>query len=624
MARIFISHSSHDNLESLAFRDWLISIGYAPGDIFLDLRSLGAGERWRDALRAANRRCEAVILLASPASLRSEEVRREIILAEEYNKPILVAALDGIDLADRGDPYLTPYRDRQIVDLTAEPRDVTFTPIHEGQQRSVHFSGAGLARIKARLGELGLDASNFAWEPADPDTANPYPGLNGYGPSDAGIFFGRDSDIARGLAKMRELAATGDGTLFVIQAASGAGKSSFLKAGLWPRLSRDGEFEPVAILRPAGSILSGPNSLARALAARLAAEDRGGVNGTARTPAEWAITFKGEPDQSLQALQEALQQILDQARRARRVASDAAASPALVFGIDQAEELFAAADIEESRAFMRLLKRLAEDGPIRPIFVLTLRDDSIAALQSAIADGALPPAEPMLLPPIPREHFIQIIREPARVARKAGLDIDIAPDLVERIIADSTGRDALPLLSVMLEQMVEDHRVGRHVDLTLQDYERQSGVEGALRARLSAVRRDASAVLPAAGEDDALKLLMVPALATWDAEAIPPAAKRLIAREASLVGDDPALRLLADKLVQKHLLTRSADDDGAATLEVAHARLLSRCAAAIVRRLRWRSAQPPRRGHRREGQRGFSRRPGRMSRVDRGSRAAAR
>ena len=572
MARIFISHSSRDNLESIAFHKWLLSIGYARDDVFLDLHSLNAGTRWRDALRAANRRCEAIALLASPASLGSEEVRREIILAEEYNKPILVALLDGLNIDDNSDARLTPYRDRQLVDLTAEPRNVTLTAEHKGKQKSIHFSASSLARIKARLDELGLDASNFSWEPANFDEANPFPGLHGYEEKDAGVFFGRDPEIARGLAKLRELAATDDGRLPVIQASSGAGKSSFLKAGLWPRLRRDSDFEVVAILRPAGGMISGATGLARALSARLAADS---VEG--QSPVALARALLQDTDVALKILQDALVVIAQKAAVARQAGSETATSPALVFGVDQAEELFAAADIEESRAFMALLARLAEAGPVRPIFVLTLREDSIGALQAASANAELPPLEPILLPPIPRESFIQVIQEPARIAREAGLDITIEPDLAQVMINDSRGRDALPLLSVMLEQMIEDHRVGRRLTLTLEGYERQGG----LGARLGAARREAAAVLPAAAEDTALRQIIVPNLATWDAEAEPPGAKRLVAREAEIIGDDAGLRLLADKLVEKHLLTRSTDECGAATLEVAHEAMLRQAPISV-------------------------------------------
>jgi hypothetical protein len=48
MARIFLSHSSGNNAEAVALRDWLVSHGW--DDLFLDLdpgRGLKAGERWQ-------------------------------------------------------------------------------------------------------------------------------------------------------------------------------------------------------------------------------------------------------------------------------------------------------------------------------------------------------------------------------------------------------------------------------------------------------------------------------------------------------------------------------------------------------------------------------------------------
>jgi hypothetical protein len=49
MSRIFLSHSSANNAEAIAIRDWMISHGW--DDVFLDLdpeRGLKAGERWQD------------------------------------------------------------------------------------------------------------------------------------------------------------------------------------------------------------------------------------------------------------------------------------------------------------------------------------------------------------------------------------------------------------------------------------------------------------------------------------------------------------------------------------------------------------------------------------------------
>ena len=66
MARIFISHSSANNAEAIALRDWLESEGW--DDVFLNLdpeRGIVAGERWERALNEAANRCEAVLFLAA-------------------------------------------------------------------------------------------------------------------------------------------------------------------------------------------------------------------------------------------------------------------------------------------------------------------------------------------------------------------------------------------------------------------------------------------------------------------------------------------------------------------------------------------------------------------------------
>jgi hypothetical protein len=65
--RLFISHSSRDNVTALAFHNWLAANGWSLEDVFVDLHDIGVAERWRETLRKANATCEAVVLLASPA-----------------------------------------------------------------------------------------------------------------------------------------------------------------------------------------------------------------------------------------------------------------------------------------------------------------------------------------------------------------------------------------------------------------------------------------------------------------------------------------------------------------------------------------------------------------------------
>ena len=162
MPRLFISHSSRDNIEAIAFHEWLLREGWAKEDVFLDLHDIGAGGRWKQALAKANERCEAVILLATATSLASTECRLELRMAEDYGKEIIVAILPLLSTS----PHLTiesdalgPYRESQIVDLGIPPRDATFVVIYRGERQTVTFNEVTLQRIKARLDQLGISPS---------------------------------------------------------------------------------------------------------------------------------------------------------------------------------------------------------------------------------------------------------------------------------------------------------------------------------------------------------------------------------------------------------------------------------------------------------------------------------
>jgi hypothetical protein len=260
--RLFISHSSKDNVQALAFLRWLMANGWSEEDVFIDLHGIGAGERWRDALRKANTSCEAVILLASSDSLDSKECQREMNLAEDLGKEIIVAILRDLK---KDDPRLARYADRQFVDLFAEPTERMDAFEWDRKVQRVEFHFPALQNIKARLAHLGIAPGSFSWTPKP--GAGPYPGLAAFTEDDAGIFFGREADIMAGITELRTLRKRRSPRLLVIQAASGAGKSSFLRAGLWPRLARDPDFAPLCILRPALGILTGPDGVGRKVSA---------------------------------------------------------------------------------------------------------------------------------------------------------------------------------------------------------------------------------------------------------------------------------------------------------------------------------------------------------------------
>ena len=89
MSQLFLSHSSKNNFQAIAIKDWLKKNGW--NDVFLDLdpiRGIAAGERWEQALHEAANRCDAVLFLVSEAWLNSEWCLKEFRLAKQLNKLI--------------------------------------------------------------------------------------------------------------------------------------------------------------------------------------------------------------------------------------------------------------------------------------------------------------------------------------------------------------------------------------------------------------------------------------------------------------------------------------------------------------------------------------------------------
>jgi hypothetical protein len=92
---------------------------------------------------------------------------------------------------------------------------------------------AGLREAGA-LSRVGLDPEAFAIDRKL--RPMPFPGLASFGDddADAALFYGRSREIAHALEELRKVRAERDLRPFVILGASGAGKSSLLKAGITP------------------------------------------------------------------------------------------------------------------------------------------------------------------------------------------------------------------------------------------------------------------------------------------------------------------------------------------------------------------------------------------------------
>ena len=197
----------------------------------------------------------------------------------------------------------------------------------------------------------GIGADTFAWPPAgEPDRA-PYRGWQPLQEVDAAVYFGRDAQIGRALNVIRELRSAGGGHLFVVLGPSGVGKSSFLRAGLLPRLRRDDRhFLPMGIVRPQRNALTGDGGLAQSihelraglgLPSPVSAKSRTGCTTSAGCG-------PGSPKRSR--------------RRRSRPRSRRHRAAHLVLPIDQAEELFGVDAGEQASALLDVLAGLARFG----------------------------------------------------------------------------------------------------------------------------------------------------------------------------------------------------------------------------------------------------------------------
>ena len=290
LSRIFLSHSSADLRQAVALQKWLSEQEpQLANEIFLDadpVSGLRPGVRWKRELFQQNSRCEAVICLLSANWEASHECKTEYRTAESLGKQILCARLE-----DTGDTDITS--EWQRCDLFGGG-DTTRIDVPGGA--SVAFATFGLTQLRDAIRGAGIRPENFVWPPKKDPGRPPYRGWEPFEEVDAGVFFGRDAAVVRGLDELRNMRNDGLKSLFVVLGPSGSGKSSFLRAGLVPRLQRDDRhFLVLGVMRPQRAALTGPRGLANAVdAARRATQTAGRTVGRRQegvhrvTRADWS------------------------------------------------------------------------------------------------------------------------------------------------------------------------------------------------------------------------------------------------------------------------------------------------------------------------------------------------
>jgi formylglycine-generating enzyme required for sulfatase activity len=477
VSRIFLSHSSRNNAEALAMREWLASQGW--NDVFLDIdpeRGLVAADRWQKALNAAIGRCRAVIFLLSPEWRASEHCISEFDLAghvgaERIGVIIKEIAFDKLPVGLGGE--------NQLVNLARGGTPISFTVSPPPARKSVEvrFPAEDLKMLRsglARLGLVGFDTESFAWPPADEPHRAPFRGLEPLDVKDAGVFFGRDADLVRAREELIELRAKGGRKLFVIQGASGSGKSSFMRAGLLPRLEReDRDFVALPLIRPGTAALSGRAGLAVAL--------EQAFEKLHRSPAMALGHLQRALANDSDALPPLLNEILVLATK--RLVGDAKPQvdrpPTLVLAIDQAEELFTPDAGQEAAKLRQHLTAALTRGP-DTIGLLTIRSDRFPTLQN---DDLLKKLlEPFNLPPLEATVYRDAILRPAA---RITPPLEIHPELTEALIEDTAaeGADPLPLLAFTMERLYREYGKEKG-GLVPRHYKALKGIAGSIDAAI--------------------------------------------------------------------------------------------------------------------------------------------
>jgi len=310
---------------------------------------------------------------------------------------------------------------------------------------------------------------------------SPYRGLAAFDEQDVGFFFGREAATAQVLERMsRQLAGAG---LMVVSGVSGAGKSSLLRAGVLPRIRVDGLAAapgaaswPCVVFTPTRAPLDELALRVAVLAGTDASAVRRGLEadpvGFALAARQAALARPHGPTGGFDGLAPER----DQPSPPQR----------LLLVVDQFEELFTqCADEGQRQAFITALHAAASTrhGPDQApaaLAVLGVRADFEArcADYPQLADAV---QDRYLVTAMTGRQLRRAITEPAKKA-----DSGVDEDLVEALLAEvragqpgTSGAGMLPLLSHALDQAWRS-RAGQA--LTLADYERTGGIEGAVAA----------------------------------------------------------------------------------------------------------------------------------------------
>ncbi|MFI4997792.1 MAG: hypothetical protein ACHQAQ_18660, partial [Hyphomicrobiales bacterium] len=331
-----------------------------------------------------------------------------------------------------------------------------------------------------------------------PEKGSPFRSLRPFEAEHSTVFFGRDRKIARALNELVNAAQRENGLPFLlIVGASGAGKSSLMRAGIAPRLTSPGVVPQIDLWRCAVLRVGDDGdpflSLAKALLAADGAD--GGGFGPAlgeiaetgyRTPELLAehLRTSGRQAAAKASIVAPIVETLDRIGERRRLQEgfDRPLRCDLLVLVDQFENIFAAGLSDDERGeFATLLHALCATR--RVWIVATIRADLYGRLIAPGGFIALKDAGGHYdLAPPGEAELAEILRKSAEAA---GLAYETDPRhgerLDDRILRDAAGENMLPLLQYALDRLYGERRtIDGEPTLLVSAYEAMGGLDGAI------------------------------------------------------------------------------------------------------------------------------------------------